>query len=629
MADLWVGASRQFKTIADAVRGSQSGDTIHIEAGTYVDDTAVITKDLTLIGEGHVVLQGTHTIDNGKALLVVKGNITIKNLELAGATVTDRNGAAIRYESGNLTVIDSYIHDNEDGILAADDPTGTITIRHSEFARNGYGDGLSHAIYINHVAQLTVTDSYFHDTKIGHHLKSRAAATVITNNIFDDGVGGTSSYAVDLPNGGNALVEGNWFRQAATGDADTVVHFGGENNYYANSRLVLDGNTLVDQVVAGGLWVRNETTAGTVQAHDNAIFGQSRLSLGAVNVYGEGRYALSDAPPLPRWSLNDATAAVLQVGRASVGATIPLVTKTVAGTVVRPTASNDWIYDDHGDGDIWTFTTLAINNVTLVHFGPADDHIDLRALKLGENALTDGHVTLTASGESTIITVDPDAGGPLAAVKLATAQNTTPAQLARVLLLGTTNDFGTVSAPARYPDPGNQATTATNAGAHTQYAYLHGSDDTITLIGPKATTSLVGIGRLVFDDGVVVADSSGHLGQAYRLYVAALARAPDERGLYAQAGALDSGTSLTTLAQNFIGSAEFTQRYGNVGDAQFVQLLYQNVLHRPADAGGVAVQVAALGAGLSRAQLLANFSESAENVAQTASHTGGGWIWLG
>ena len=53
------------------------------------------------------------------------------------------------------------------------------------------------------------------------------------------------------------------------------------------------------------------------------------------------------------------------------------------------------------------------------------------------------------------------------------------------------------------------------------------------------------------------------------------------------------------------------------------------MLHRQPDAGGMAVQVAALSNGLTRAQMLTNFSESAENVAQTVAHTGGGWIWLG
>jgi hypothetical protein len=72
---------------------------------------------------------------NGKGILVAQGNVTIENLSFSGATVGDANGAGIRYEGGNLVVIDSYFHDNQMNLLAANNvPDGTIRIgiwRHS------------------------------------------------------------------------------------------------------------------------------------------------------------------------------------------------------------------------------------------------------------------------------------------------------------------------------------------------------------------------------------------------------------------------------------------------------------------------------------------------------------------
>ena len=53
-------------------------------------------------------------------------------------------------------------------------PGATVTIRNSEFGFNGAGDGRSHGIYVNEVAKLDVANSYFHDTSVGHNLKSRA-----------------------------------------------------------------------------------------------------------------------------------------------------------------------------------------------------------------------------------------------------------------------------------------------------------------------------------------------------------------------------------------------------------------------------------------------------------------------
>ncbi|MEJ0068165.1 MAG: hypothetical protein WDO24_04895 [Pseudomonadota bacterium] len=121
---LWVGADQQYHTIADAVAASQAGDTIMVEAGTYENQTAIITHDLTIEGVGGFAHFDWNDglIPNGKAIFVVDANVTFENIELSGAAVDDGNGAGIRDEVGNLTVINSYIHDNQDGILSGTIP---------------------------------------------------------------------------------------------------------------------------------------------------------------------------------------------------------------------------------------------------------------------------------------------------------------------------------------------------------------------------------------------------------------------------------------------------------------------------------------------------------------------------
>ncbi|MEC4723578.1 DUF4214 domain-containing protein [Noviherbaspirillum sp. CPCC 100848] len=126
------------------------------------------------------------------------------------------------------------------------------------------------------------------------------------------------------------------------------------------------------------------------------------------------------------------------------------------------------------------------------------------------------------------------------------------------------------------------------------------------------------IERLKFGDKAIAFDISGNAGQAYRLYQAAFDRKPDLGGLGAQMNGLDNGMSLLQISQNFINSQEFALRYGaNPSNEAFVTQLYANVLHRSPDAGGYAVQVKALHDGVSRAQLLVNFSESPENYNAT------------
>ncbi len=112
----------------------------------------------------------------------------------------------------------------------------------------------------------------------------------------------------------------------------------------------------------------------------------------------------------------------------------------------------------------------------------------------------------------------------------------------------------------------------------------------------------------------ILSDAEVQEHAATRLYQAAFGRAPDTAGLMQQSRALLAGTSLSTLANGFIGSAEFASRYGvNPSTGDFVSAMYQNVLHRSADAAGLQVWTTAIAGGLSRADVLTGFSDSAEN----------------
>ncbi|NDW01325.1 DUF4214 domain-containing protein [Salipiger sp. PrR002] len=109
-------------------------------------------------------------------------------------------------------------------------------------------------------------------------------------------------------------------------------------------------------------------------------------------------------------------------------------------------------------------------------------------------------------------------------------------------------------------------------------------------------------------------------GQVFRLYQATLDRAPDLQGLVNWSARLISGErELASVAAGFTNSAEFRKTYGALDDRGFVTQLYNNVLDRDPDAGGLAGWTARLEAGMSRAQVVLGFSESAEFKAGTAA----------
>ena len=104
-----------------------------------------------------------------------------------------------------------------------------------------------------------------------------------------------------------------------------------------------------------------------------------------------------------------------------------------------------------------------------------------------------------------------------------------------------------------------------------------------------------------------------------RLYFAAFNRIPDYPGLTNWVNAYRAGMPLTTIAQAFVDSLEFQLTYGNLDNTQFVTRLYHNVLGRDPDSGGLANWVNALNGGMTRGQVLLNFSESAEYLASSSN----------
>lgn len=150
---------------------------------------------------------------------------------------------------------------------------------------------------------------------------------------------------------------------------------------------------------------------------------------------------------------------------------------------------------------------------------------------------------------------------------------------------------------------------------------VSGGQITDTVANRDGTDWVVNVERLKFSDAMFALDTDRNAGQAYRLYKAAFDRTPDSGGLGYWIHRIDTGTSLDAAAQEFINSQEFVDLYGtNSSNAQFVTLLYEHVMHRPAEGEGFNFWVNALTAqgGWTRASVLAFFSESAENLGQTA-----------
>ena len=292
-----VGAGEEYTTIAAAVAASHAGDTIKIDAGTYTAADVMIGHNLTIEAVGgvvNVVPSSSSNINVAKGLFIVgtagdAPNVTIEGLTFSGAKASSLDGAGIRYQSGNLTLVNDTFHDNQDGILATPfvDGTGSISVDHSTFNHNGAGDGQSHNIYIGYLNSFTMTNSVSEDAMVGHEVKSRAYNNVIENNQIIDGPTGTASYSIDLPNGGNDIIQGNTIEKGPDSSAGIMIHVGGPMLMSPQDNVTITGNTLINDYGPSATLILNQMQT-PVMASGNTLegFAQGKLISGYGTVSG-------------------------------------------------------------------------------------------------------------------------------------------------------------------------------------------------------------------------------------------------------------------------------------------------------------------------------------------------------
>jgi Ca2+-binding RTX toxin-like protein len=153
---------------------------------------------------------------------------------------------------------------------------------------------------------------------------------------------------------------------------------------------------------------------------------------------------------------------------------------------------------------------------------------------------------------------------------------------------------------------------------------------------PNEIDALASIERIEFDDGALVFDiDSENVSFAYRIYAAAYGRTPDEAGLRFWTDVLDDrGDGPPTdadkefIAGFFLTADEYISKYGeNPTNEEFINKLYENVLHREADQAGYDFWLGVIASGQGKDDLLIWFTDSNENLENTAPDLDNG-VWV-
>ena len=129
-------------------------------------------------------------------------------------------------------------------------------------------------------------------------------------------------------------------------------------------------------------------------------------------------------------------------------------------------------------------------------------------------------------------------------------------------------------------------------------------------------------------DGTLSVGADTVQASVQRLYEGLLGRAGDTGGLV-QFTAIAAASGTSAVADAVLGSPEFAQAHGapaGLSDTGFLTLLYNGLLGRAPDAGGLASHVAALEGGASQGSVAAGIADSVEARAHFATATANVWV---
>lgn len=237
---LCVGSDQPYPTLTSALAAAHEGDVIEIFAGTYRETAIIGVRDVTLRGVGgrpHFDCAGMSLSDDKACLLLAAGGITLENLEISGAEISEdlgANGACVRNEPDvSYTLKGIVCHGSQEGVLSSG---GDILIEDSEFYDNGWTEQ-THNIYLVGNCTVTVRRSIFRDARVGHEFKSRCAKTDISDSTFGSTTG---SRNLDVPDGGETSVYRSILTKTRGAANPEIIGFAPESCTHPGDMLLKD-----------------------------------------------------------------------------------------------------------------------------------------------------------------------------------------------------------------------------------------------------------------------------------------------------------------------------------------------------------------------------------------------------
>ncbi len=246
----------------------QNGGAVTLPKDSY-NEWCTINSATQITGKPTTIDVTGLTISNQKAIFDAQKDLAISDLVLVGAKVPDQNGAGIRGARGaNISLYDCEVTGCQMGILVSGGGAD-IEIVGCNFHDCGAADGQSHEIYCSAVnkGQYGETNFSIRDSDVisgahsCHPLKVRATRIEVKNCTLKGSTStdpNTVGSVVDLPDGGEVLIEDTEIEMMSTSPTSTILGYMTENTSQGVGTVTLRRVKIIDGRGRGGdLWCRS------------------------------------------------------------------------------------------------------------------------------------------------------------------------------------------------------------------------------------------------------------------------------------------------------------------------------------------------------------------------------------
>ena len=226
-----VGKNEQYKTIKSAIAAAQSGDTIFVQKGHYIEGTIDLQKSITLLGIDRPIIDGNM---NGEIITFNADNIVLKGFKLINSGRDEiRSVAAVHIYTSADSVIDNNIFENNHfGIYVQRGLRVLISNNKITTNRGTSEENIGDGIHLLGSREIWVKNNYISGHKDGIYLEKNVKCfvfhnlsrhnlryglhfmfsndSVYTGNVFDNNEAGVAvMYAMNVSMYDNKFIN-NW-----------------------------------------------------------------------------------------------------------------------------------------------------------------------------------------------------------------------------------------------------------------------------------------------------------------------------------------------------------------------------------------------------------------------------------